>query len=147
MWQQRHTTSTSSTSILPFPPSLSPFARKQLALFRLSTDIRSLKTSSSWRSRGVSVREVRHQTPLCPPRELRRSHLTPHHHHHHQTPPYSSSPPCLNANIRGQVWALSTSDQTREAAGCARLRTVGLIGLEAPRWAKGHLQSVWLAKG
>ena len=39
----------------------------------------------------------------------------------------------LKANIRGQVWALSTSDQTRAAAGCARLRTVGLIGLEAPR--------------
>lgn len=116
--------------------------KKKLAVFRFSYDIRSLKTSSSWRRRGVSVREVGHWAPLCPPRELRRSHFNP-----LQTPPCCSSPPCLNTNIRGQVWALSTSDQTRAAAGYARLRTVGLIGLEAPRWAKGHLQSVWLAKG
>lgn len=90
-------------------------------MFRFSSDIRSLKTLSSWRRRGVlllppqRVKEITFE-PLLPP------------------PPLSfTSFPCLNTNIRGQVWALSASDQTGAAAGYARLRTVGLIGLEAPR--------------
>lgn len=143
--QQKHTDSIlSSILFLPqsfsllFPqfPSILLRNNLQCSTFQLTSEVKDQLQMEKQRS--VSEVGGAPSSPL-PPRELRRSHFNPPP-SSRQTPPCRFSPPCFNTNIRGQVWALSTSDQTRAAAGCARLRTVGLIGLEAPRWAKGHLQ-------